>query len=110
MTPAPNFGFGIQIIRLKLTNNFTAKFDSFCVNGHRCSTLHVSCESDDYETGEDYVGLIFFHKNGYTDIYYAGKHMKIGYIVIAKSSKLKVYNCDEGQVHGACFQVSDLKF
>ena len=78
---------------------------SFRVNGHKCSNIHVSCASDDYEPNTDYVGLIFFHKNGQTDIYFGGKHLKIGYLVIAKSSKLSSYNSGEGQVHGNCFKV-----
>lgn len=81
---------------------------SFYVNGHKCSNIHVSCASDDYEPNTDYVGLIFFHKNGQTDIYFGGKHLKIGYLVIAKSSKLSSYNSGEGQVHGNCFKVRAL--
>ena len=81
---------------------------SFYVNGHKCSNIHVSCASDDYEPNTDYVGLIFFHKNGQTDIYFGGKHLKIGYLVIAKSSKLSSYNSGEGQVHGNCFKVCAL--
>lgn len=82
--------------------------DSFVISSNRnitCRSMHVSCDSHGWESGEDYAGLVFYHKNGDINFYYGGKHMQCGYIMIAKSSAIRHMNSGHGQVHGDCFKV-----
>ena len=94
---------------------FFADVPMFSINGIKCHKLYVSHDSDSYESGADYVGIVIFCGRFSTtlrtyNVCLGGRRVDVDTIFICKSSKLEHLPCDEGGgvVHGKCFRVKPL--
>ena len=71
-------------------------------------TMHISCQSDTYQSGHKYGGVALYQYNGKSDWRTANNtHCKSGYIVIqdTDSQKVKRWKSSEpGVVHGAVYR------
>ena len=69
--------------------------------------FHVSCQSDkidNYDKGENLVGVVLYQKDGKNDWYWNKVHCKSGYIIIKKSENIKDEPKGGSMVHGQVFQ------
>lgn len=62
------------------------------IKGNRCSNLHVSCSSDQFDEDENFVGLVFWMYDGKTKFTINGHRMKIGYIIFKNSDALSDFD------------------
>ena len=55
-------------------------------------TMHVSCHSDSFTEGHDYIGLVLYEFYGETDWTLNGRRIRSGYIYLVRSDKLQKYS------------------
>ena len=71
-------------------------------------TMHISCQSDAYQSGHNYGGVVLYQYNGKSDWRTANNtHCKSGYIVIQDTDSQKVkrwMSSEPGVVHGAAYR------
>ena len=71
-------------------------------------SMHISCQSDTYQPGHNYAGVIIYEYDGKSDWRTANNtHCKSGYIVIqdTNSDKVKKWiGIEPGAVHGAVYR------
>ena len=71
-------------------------------------TMHISCQSDTYQPGHNYAGVIIYQYDGKSDWRTANNtHCKTGYIVIQDTDSENVKKWigkEPGQVHGAVYR------
>ena len=71
-------------------------------------TMHISCQSDTYQPGHNYAGVIIYQYDGKSEWTTANNtHCKSGYIVIQDTDSENVKKWigkEPGQVHGAVYR------
>jgi hypothetical protein len=91
----------------KYTKIRTSNHCRFQVNNAMVKSLHVSEQSDLWEPGTKYVGLVFWKHHGRSSggIYRLGRiRVRPGYIIIVKSETILKQKSGQGQVYGKVFQ------
>ena len=74
----------------------------------RLKTMHISCQSDTYQPGHNYAGVIIYQYDGKSEWRTANNtHCKSGYIVIQDTDSENVKKWigkEPGAVHGAVYR------
>ena len=81
----------------------------FRVQDIMVNSFHVTCDSDTFELGKRYVGLVIYQKDGTNYFRIGNRRLKSGSIIIHKSEYIfdvTPPNCNgQGSIHGKLFKV-----
>ena len=105
IVPAPTSGAALFT---KMPRNESIRIRSTSEGDIDVETMHISCQSDMYQRGHNYAGVITYQYDGKSDWTTAnGTRCKSGYIVIqdTDSENVKKWTGKEpGAVHGAVYR------